>query len=98
MNQTPSIDLRVNILRSSIESVESAFESAGVSVKRIPHLPQALRLMGSTGSIQKLPGFHEGWWTIQDSSAQLVSHFLDPQSGEVVIDVCAAPGENYSYG
>jgi len=29
---------------------------------------------------------------VQDASAQLVGHFLDPQPGEVVIDACAAPG------
>ncbi|MEH1775552.1 16S rRNA (cytosine(967)-C(5))-methyltransferase RsmB [Nostoc sp.] len=92
MNQSPTIDLRINPLRTSIEKVETALQSAGVLVKRIPHLPQALRLIGSAGSIQKLPGFKEGWWTVQDSSAQLVSHLLDPQPDEVVIDVCAAPG------
>ncbi|MEH2278898.1 MAG: 16S rRNA (cytosine(967)-C(5))-methyltransferase [Nostoc sp.] len=92
MNQSPTIDLRINPLRTSIEEVEAALQSVGILVRRIPHLPQALRLIGSTGSIQKLPGFKEGWWTVQDSSAQLVSHLLDPQSGEVVIDTCAAPG------
>ncbi|MEH2301077.1 MAG: transcription antitermination factor NusB, partial [Nostoc sp.] len=92
MNQSPTIDLRINPLRTSIEEVETALQSAGILVRRIPHLPQALRLIGSTGSIQKLPGFREGWWTVQDSSAQLVSHLLDPQPGEVVIDACAAPG------
>jgi 16S rRNA (cytosine967-C5)-methyltransferase len=29
---------------------------------------------------------------VQDSSAQLVSHLLDPQPGEFIIDACAAPG------
>ncbi|MCF2148944.1 16S rRNA (cytosine(967)-C(5))-methyltransferase [Desmonostoc muscorum LEGE 12446] len=92
MNQSPTIDLRINPLRTSIEEVEAAFQSAGVLVRRVRHLPQALRLIGSAGSIQKLPGFREGWWTVQDSSAQLVGHLLDPQPGEVVIDACAAPG------
>jgi 16S rRNA (cytosine967-C5)-methyltransferase len=92
MNQSPTIDLRINPLRTSIEEVEVALQSVGILVRRIPHLPQALRLIGSAGSIQKLPGFKEGWWTVQDSSAQLVGHLLDPQPGEVVIDVCAAPG------
>ncbi|MEH2406609.1 16S rRNA (cytosine(967)-C(5))-methyltransferase RsmB [Nostoc sp.] len=92
MNQSPTIDLRINPLRTSIEEVEAALQSVGILVRRVRHLPQALRLIGSAGSIQKLPGFREGWWTVQDSSAQLVSHLLDPQPGEVVIDVCAAPG------
>ncbi|MEH2321212.1 16S rRNA (cytosine(967)-C(5))-methyltransferase [Nostoc sp.] len=92
MNQSPTIDLRINPLCTSIEEVEAALQSAGILVRRFSHLPQALRLIGSAGSIQKLPGFREGWWTVQDSSAQLVSHLLDPQPGEVVIDACAAPG------
>ncbi len=91
-NQPATIDLRVNPLRVSIQDVEAAMQSAGVDVRRVPHLPQSLRVVGGAGNIQQLPGFSEGWWTVQDSSAQLVSHLLDPQPGEVVIDACAAPG------
>ncbi|MGD1873828.1 MAG: 16S rRNA (cytosine(967)-C(5))-methyltransferase [Mastigocoleus sp.] len=92
MNQTPTIDLRVNPLRTNLESVKTALKSAGVLCQPLPGIPQALRLIGNTGSIQKLPGFHEGWWSVQDASAQIVGHFLDPQPGEIIIDACAAPG------
>ncbi|MBD2430092.1 MULTISPECIES: 16S rRNA (cytosine(967)-C(5))-methyltransferase [Fischerella] len=92
MNQTPAIDLRVNPLRADLETVEAALQAAGVSCQRLPHLPQALRLLSHPGQIQNLPGFSQGWWSVQDSSAQLVGHFLDPQPKEVVIDTCAAPG------
>lgn len=91
-NQPPALDLRVNPLIASIEQVETALQSTGITINRVSLLPQALRLTGSTGAIQNLPGFSAGWWTVQDSSAQLVSHLLDPQPGEVVIDACAAPG------
>jgi 16S rRNA (cytosine967-C5)-methyltransferase len=91
-NQSPTIDLRINPLKSSIAQIETAFKSQNISVSRIPHLPQALRLNGSIGAIQNLPGYSEGWWTIQDSSAQLVTHLLGPQPGETIIDACAAPG------
>lgn len=91
-NQSPTIDLRINPLRTTIDEVETAFKSQNIAVNRIPYLPQALRLNGSIGAIYNLPGYNEGWWTIQDSSAQLVTHLLDPQPGETIIDACAAPG------
>lgn len=91
-NQPPAIDLRINVLRASVEKITTALQEVDVGVTRVANLPQALRFTTSTGAIEKLPGFDAGWWTIQDSSAQLVSHILDPQPGEVVIDACAAPG------
>ena len=90
-NRSPKIDLRVNLLKISVAEVEAAFKAASISVERIPNLPQGLRLEGA-GTITDLPGYKQGWWVIQDSSAQLVTHLLDPQPGETVIDACAAPG------
>lgn len=92
MNQPPRIDLRVNPLRASIDQVEIALQAAGVLLERSPVLPQALRLTDHVGAIHTLPGFAEGWWIVQDWSAQLVSHCVNPQPGETVIDACAAPG------
>jgi 16S rRNA (cytosine967-C5)-methyltransferase len=96
MNQTPRLDLRINPLRTTWETVAEALEAGGLEVERPGDppgsLPQALRVWGQIGPVQELPGFEEGWWMVQDSSAQLVGHFLDPQPGEVIIDACAAPG------
>jgi 16S rRNA (cytosine967-C5)-methyltransferase len=91
-NQPPALDLRVNLLKSSLEEVKSALEAQSLEVSTLSPLPQALRLTGKVGAIEKLAGFEEGWWVLQDSSAQLVSHLLDPQAGEIIIDACAAPG------
>lgn len=91
-NQSPSIDLRINPLKTSLEEVETAIKNTGISVSRISKIPQALRLNGAIGNIQTLPGYNEGWWSVQDSSAQLVTYLLNPQPGETIIDACAAPG------
>ncbi|MGL4880690.1 MAG: 16S rRNA (cytosine(967)-C(5))-methyltransferase RsmB, partial [Waterburya sp.] len=90
-NNSPKIDLRVNILQTTITEVETALINAGVTVTRIPGLPQGLRI-ASAGAITELPGYKQGWWVVQDASAQLVTHLLDPQPGETIIDACAAPG------
>ncbi|MBP0018997.1 MAG: 16S rRNA (cytosine(967)-C(5))-methyltransferase [Cyanobacteria bacterium SBLK] len=91
-NQTPAIDLRINILKTTREEMRSRLETAGITATILPQLPQALRLQGKIGNISQLPGFKEGFWSVQDSSAQLVTYLLDPQPGETIIDACAAPG------
>lgn len=90
-NQSPNIDLRINPLKTTREAVENAFTDANISYESLS-LPYGLRLTSGVGNIQQLPGFSEGWWTVQDFSAQLVSYLLNPQPGETVIDACAAPG------
>lgn len=42
--------------------------------------------------VTSLPGFAEGWVSVQDAAAQLALHYLDPQDGELILDCCAAPG------
>lgn len=91
-NQPPHIDVRINSLKTDRESVRSQLAAAGVKTTPLPHLPQALRIEGKSGPIPQLPGFHEGLWTVQEASAQLVGHLLNPQPGAIALDVCAAPG------
>jgi 16S rRNA (cytosine967-C5)-methyltransferase len=91
-NQSPRIDLRINPLCSDRAAVQAQLAQVGVVSHPLPHLPQALRLQGKTGFIPQLPGFQTGAWTVQEASAQLVTHVLNPQPGTVALDVCAAPG------
>ena len=91
-NQPAKIDLRVNLLQTSVAEAKTALEEAGLKVASIPGIPQGLRIESNAGNIPSLPGYNAGWWMVQDSSAQLVTHLLDPQPGETIIDACAAPG------
>ena len=43
-------------------------------------------------SVDRLPGFAQGWCSIQDEAAQLAAQLLDAQPGQRVLDACAAPG------
>lgn len=52
----------------------------------------SLRLPGPSGQISALPGYAEGGWWVQDAAAALPARLLDPQPGERVLDLCAAPG------
>lgn len=55
------------------------------------------------GQLSELPApfssasFKAGWWVAQDEASQLVVRLLDPQAGDTVWDVCAAPGGKTRY-
>jgi 16S rRNA (cytosine967-C5)-methyltransferase len=55
-----------------------------------PHLKQAV-LLNST-DVTQLLGFDEGWFSVQDASAQWAGHLLQPKAHERILDACAAPG------
>ena len=42
--------------------------------------------------VESVPGFAEGEFIVQDPGTALAIQMLDPQSGETVLDACAAPG------
>ena len=42
--------------------------------------------------VVQLPGFAEGWWSVQDAGAQRAAELLAPADGMRVLDACAAPG------
>src|SRR6185503_9122409 len=44
------------------------------------------------GDPARLRGFAQGWFAVQDQASAFVVRALDPQPGDHVLDVCAAPG------
>ena len=91
-NQPPQLDLRINLQRQSLSAAIAIFADAGIEAIPVEGVPCALRLTSHVGAVARLPGYTQGWWAVQDSSAQLVSYLLNPQPGEMIIDACAAPG------
>jgi 16S rRNA (cytosine967-C5)-methyltransferase len=54
-------------------------------------MPGHLRLPRGA-NVEKLPGFAEGAWWVQDLAASLPARLLGPGEGRHVLDLCAAPG------
>ena len=44
------------------------------------------------GAVEDLPGYADGGWWVQDAAAALPARLLPEVAGQVVIDLCAAPG------
>lgn len=90
-NQRPPMWLRVNRIHHTRDSWLALLENAGMKGFTHPDYPDAIRLE-TAAPVHTLPGFDEGWVTVQDASAQGCVAFLAPQNGEHILDLCAAPG------
>ena len=60
-------------------------------VEKHPYLPYAYTVKGLEG-LANVPTFVEGRMTVQDVSSMLAVEAANIQSGDFVLDVCAAPG------
>ncbi|AXA76945.1 16S rRNA (cytosine(967)-C(5))-methyltransferase RsmB [Achromobacter xylosoxidans] len=88
-NLPAPLTLRVNRRRASREQVLAAFRDAGLAAE--PAGVAGL-VLATPRPVAQLPGFAEGWWSVQDAGAQLAAELLAPVDGMRVLDACAAPG------
>lgn len=90
-NQRPPMWLRVNRNHHSRDTWLALLEESGKTAFVHPQHSDALRLE-TPCAVGQLPGFDQGWVTVQDASAQGCVALLDPQNDEKILDLCAAPG------
>lgn len=83
--------LRVNRQHHSRDAYRVLLDEAGIETDIHTEAPDALKLHAPC-DVSKLPGFAEGWVSVQDAAAQLSVEYLQPQAGELILDCCAAPG------
>jgi len=90
-NERPHLSLRVNRLRTDRSTLLGILEGLQVQATPSGLLDQFIRARGLS-RIGQMEAFRNGLFTVQDESAALPCLLLDPRPGEVVIDLCAAPG------
>jgi 16S rRNA (cytosine967-C5)-methyltransferase len=87
-NEPGELALRVNTLRANPAAVAA---EVGVSTHADSELPEALVLDGPL-DLHGSELWESGAVLAQSRAAMLVARALDPQPGERVLDLCAAPG------
>ena len=55
-------------------------------------LPTGSLRLAKAGQVSALEGFEEGAWWVQDTAAAVAARGVNPQQGERILDLCAAPG------
>lgn len=90
-NQRPPMALRVNAQHRERDAYLRMLVDDGIAAFPAPYTTHGVILEQPT-DVERLPGFNEGWVSVQDSAAQLAAELLDVQPGQRVLDACAAPG------
>ena len=91
---------RVNTLKSDAGKLLTQWRDEEVQYDFIRHdwIEENLVFeLKSTPPLASLPSFQQGAFYIQDPSTLLAVEWLDPQPGERILDLCAAPGGKTSY-
>jgi NOL1/NOP2/sun family putative RNA methylase len=85
------VTIRVNRLKATPEQVADALKKRGFDVKPMPWNNWILQVEGED-SVAKTLEHWLGWFYVQEASAATAVMALDPQPGEHILDLCAAPG------
>lgn len=85
----PPLTLRINPRRTDLPAYLDRLQAAGFSARVVG--PQAV-IVEPACPVHSLPGWAEGWVSVQDEGAQRAARWLDVQDGHRVLDACAAPG------
>lgn len=91
LNERPEVCGRCNTLKTTKEQLLSYFKNEKVEVKE-GHLLEEAFYLKKMDHLQDLSSFQNGLWTVQDESAMLVALIVNPKEGDVILDMCSAPG------
>lgn len=94
-NETAPLCLRVNLRKTTREAVLTALRECGIGCE--PHGKIANLILCSGGDVTAMEPFRRGEVTVQDGASVICVDALDPQPGECVLDLCAAPGGKSCY-
>lgn len=93
-NNTHEVDLRVDISNSNIKRL---LRNKQIKWSFSPFSKNFIRIKSGLGDILSSNIFSKGNAFVQDRAAGAVIELLDPRPGEVILDVCAAPGTKSIY-
>ncbi len=87
----PPMSLRINAKQGTLTTYLARLEAAGIAAQKLPFASQGI-VLTTPCDVHELPGFAEGFLSVQDEAAQLAVSLLALKPGLRLLDACAAPG------
>ena len=90
-NAKPAVTARVNDIKISADELIGVLKEEGIEAQKAEELSNCIVFKSGTG-VASSKAFKEGLFYIQDMASQLAVMALNPQKGDMLIDMCASPG------
>lgn len=90
-NAHPPMILRVNRRHHGRDAYLALLAEAGIDASACQYSRDGI-VLSEACDVRSLPGFAEGWVSVQDEAAQLSADLLELAPGQRVLDACCAPG------
>ena len=94
-NLKPKINIRVNNLKTNKQKLKEELIKRNINLK--DGKLEDFIVVEKMKNIEDLDLFKQGYFTIQDEMAGLISIVLEPQKGQNILDCCSAPGGKTTY-
>ncbi len=91
-NKTLPVYLRLNLLRFEKRSILSQLKEEGVTTEQDPIMDDVIKVVSTDKPLPRLPSFQEDLYYMQTRGSSLISHIINPQREDIILDACAAPG------
>lgn len=88
-NESPQLCVRINTQKTTKEELKQKLDDLDIEYSDTPYTDCGLYLFGATEEKRKALS---GLFTVQDQSSQIAGLALSPRPGDLVLDLCAAPG------
>ena len=89
--------IRINTLKAPEESVLRSLASEGVELRPVNGLRHVYEVLNAEKPLVLTRAYKEGLFYIQDKASCLAVEVAGPEPGQVILDVCAAPGAKTSH-
>ena len=90
-NAHPPMILRVNRRHHSRDAYLQLLAETGIQAAPCQYSRDGI-VLAEASDVRNLPGFDQGWISVQDEAAQLAADLMDLAPGQRVLDACCAPG------
>ena len=85
------LSVRTNTVKTNRSELMLELLSRGIDSRQSLWAPEGV-LIDSHSSLDSLSALQDGLCQVQDESSMLVAHVVDPQPGDLILDLCSAPG------